>query len=214
MKQYAIIWDMDGTLVDSYPCIVPAVKEFCSELGVNYSEDYIRKYAMRYSVGQLLSELAPLLGKDPALLKEQYEIRNDIRIDGIKPMPFAKDLLAFLKEEGHLCFVYTHRAASCHTILERLDMTGFFTEVVTSLDGFPKKPAPDGILYLLEKYKLDPETSFYIGDRSLDVASGNSAGIKSILYIPEGSPVESDGTESYVIHDLKEITEIIAADKA
>lgn len=205
MTPYAFIWDLDGTLVDSYTCIVPAVKGFCEELGVSLSEKYIRDFVLRSSVGSLLEEIAPEAGKDPAWLKEQYEIRNDRSIHGIRPMPHAREVLDKLKGGGHLCFVYTHRAASCQTILENTGLLPCFTEVVTALDGFPKKPAPDGILYLLEKYELDPEKCYYVGDRLLDIHSGKNAGIKSVLFLPEGSPVCPDGSETFIIHDLREV---------
>ncbi len=205
MTSKAFIWDLDGTLTDSYSCIVPAVKAFLEEFGVRYPEDYIRQTALLASVGELLSQAAPQAGKDPVWLKEQYEIRNDIYIEGIRPMPGAEKLLKKLTEAGHQCFVYTHRGTSCHTILKNTGLLPYFTEVVTSLAGFPKKPRPDGIFYLMEKYGLDRDNSYYVGDRILDVHAGNNAGINSVLYLPEGSPVRPDGTETCVIRDLMEL---------
>lgn len=209
MQPFAFIWDLDGTLVDSYTRIVPKVKKFCEELGVYYSEDYIKDYSLRYSVGKLLDEIAPATGKDPTWLKEQYDILNDQGISGIEPMPYAKEILHKLTNAGHYCFIYTHRGASCQMILEETGLEPYFSEIVTARAGFPRKPAPDGILYLLNKYNLPPDHCFYVGDRSIDIRSGNNAGIGTILFLPEGNPVLPDGTESYIIHELKEIEQIM-----
>lgn len=209
MVPHAFIWDMDGTLVDSYSCIVPALKEFCDEFGLDYSEEFIRDYVLRHSAGELFEMAAPGIGKDPAWLKKQYGVRNDSHIDGIRPMSHAVEVVERLTRAGHLCFVYTHRGASSLTILKNTGLLPFFTEVVTALYGFPRKPAPDGIQYLMEKYSLDPKISYYVGDRPLDIQSANNAGIESVLFLSEGSPVCPDGIESFLIHDLSEI-ELIA----
>ena len=201
----AYIWDLDGTLVNSYAKIVPAVRGHLMELGVDYSEEYIREIALKSSVGKLLDQVGPMIGKDPELLKEEFEVRNDREIVGIEPMPHAKEVLKRLTRRGDLCFIYTHRGASCYTIVDETGLRPYFTEIVTSLEGFPRKPAPEGILYLVEKYKLDPENTYYVGDRPIDIRSGSNAGIRTILYLPEGSPVEPVGVESFVIHDLEEI---------
>lgn len=209
MQPYAFIWDLDGTLVDSYTCIVPKVKELFAKSGVRYSEDYIKNYVLRYSVGKLLDEAAPLVGKDPVLLKEQFAILNDQGISGIGPMPYATEVLEKLTKKGHYCFIYTHRGDSCQSILKQNGLDPYFTEIVTVQAGFPRKPAPDGILYLLKKYNLSPDHCFYVGDRSIDIESGNNAGIGTILFLPEGNPVVPDGTQSYIIHDLREIEGIV-----
>ena len=87
----------------------------------------------------------------------------------------------------------------------RCSVLPYFTEVVTALDGFPRKPDPAAILYLLEKYHLSPAASFYVGDRSLDVEAANNAGIGSILFLDPSSPISATGHETYVVKDLLEI---------
>ena len=56
MKKAALIWDMDGTLVDSYPAIVPAAREVCAQIGAQYSEEYIREFVIQTSVASLLEQ--------------------------------------------------------------------------------------------------------------------------------------------------------------
>ena len=206
----SFIWDMDGTLVDSYPAIVPAAKEACSEYGLDCSPDIIHEQVIRTSVGAFIEQLAEEHQIDPEPIKTRFHQLNDSRIDAIRAMPHAEKTLSALTRAGHLCFVYTHRGASCSAILSQTGLLPCFTEVVTSLDGFPRKPAPDAILYLMKKYRLAPSDCFYVGDRSLDIEAAIHAGIKSILYLDPTAPGKETGQEDYVVKDLWEIAELFA----
>ena len=214
MPKYAFIWDMDGTLVDSYPAIVPVTQEICAELGLHYRAEEIHDYVIRSSVGALLEQAAAELGIDAAPVKARFNARNDSRIDAIRPMPHAAETLEGLVRAGHRNFVYTHRGASCLAILERTGLAPYFTEVLTALSGFARKPKPDAILHLMAKYGLDAAHSFYVGDRSLDVEAAGNAGIGSILLLDPAGPTRPGGQETYVIRDLAEIPPLFPADRA
>lgn len=208
MSNAAFIWDLDGTLIDSYPAIVPSTVEICAGLGVDYSADYVHDYVIRSSVRGLLTETAERLGLDPAALWAQYNVLCDSRIDRITAMPHAAEVLHALCAAGCRHFVYTHRGASSAVILERLGLAPYFTEVLTALSGFPRKPDPAAIHFLLEKYSLDPAAAYYVGDRSLDVEAAQNAGIKSILYLDPSSPGKATGRETYIVSDLLQIPDL------
>lgn len=209
MSNAAFIWDLDGTLIDSYPAIVPSTVEICAGLGVDYSADYVHDYVIRSSVRSLLTETAERLRLDPAVLWAQYNVLCDSRIDRITAMPHAAEALRALCAAGCRLFVYTHRGASSTAILERLGLAPYFTEVLTALSGFPRKPDPAAIHFLLNKYGLDPGTTFYVGDRSLDVDAAQNAGIKSILYLDPSSPGKATGRETHIVSDLLEIPALL-----
>ncbi len=205
MANIALIWDLDGTLLDSYPAIVPSAREICAELGEDYSEDYVHSFVIRTSVGQLLRELAARRGVDADAVVERFNRRSDSRLALIRPMPHARETLAALSEGGARSFVYTHRGESSFTILENTGLAPYLTEVLTSRSGFPRKPEPDALLYLVEKYALDPAHTWYVGDRSLDIEAACRAGLRSILYLDPAAPGEPTGREDVIVHDLAEI---------
>jgi HAD superfamily hydrolase (TIGR01509 family) len=209
MTQYAFIWDMDGTLVDSYPAIVPAALESLAAFELHSDRETLHRDVIRTSVGDVLETIAAEHGLDPLPLKADFNRRNDSHVSSISAMPHALETLQALQQAGHLNFVYTHRGASCMTILEQNGLVPYFTEIVTALNNFPRKPEPDGILYLIEKYGLDKSRCFYVGDRSLDVEAAINAGIGSILYLDPASPGSATGKETYLIHDLLEIPVLI-----
>ena len=62
-------------------------------------------------------------------------------------------------------------------------MESYFTEILTSQSDFARKPNPEAATYLLDKYQLDPEKTYYIGDRTLDVEFAQNSGIQSLNFL-------------------------------
>ena len=82
-------------------------------------------------------------------------------------------------------------------------------EILTMEDGFKRKPDPEAINYLVDKYNLNKNFTYYVGDRHLDIDSANNAGIRSIFFKPEDSYVEPTQRETHIVYDLIEIKDII-----
>ncbi|MCR5090091.1 MAG: HAD-IA family hydrolase [Oscillospiraceae bacterium] len=207
---YSFIWDMDGTLVDSYPAIVPAILDVCAAHGLELPAEAVHEHVIRTSVGELLSSVGHEHALDPKQLISEFNVLNDSRTDAIRAIPHAEEALLRLSDAGHRNFVYTHRGASCRAILQNTGLLPYFTELVTALDGFARKPAPDAILYLMEKHRLSPSRCFYVGDRSLDIEAAENAGIGGILYLDPSSPGKACGRETYLVSDLLEIPALFA----
>ena len=54
---------------------------------------------------------------------------------------------------------------------------------LTNQSGFSRKPSPEAAIYLLDKYELDPQQTYYIGDRTLDIEFAQNSGIQSINFL-------------------------------
>ena len=206
----ALIWDLDGTLLDSYEIIVSSLKETLAELEIEMSEPDILNYVITYSVSAFINYISDKFEKTPEEIKERYSEISGKRNLQIKPIQNAMKILRVASEMGVVNYVYTHKGKSTEEVLVNLGMKDFFSEIVTSQNGFPRKPSPDAIGYLVEKCKLCKENTFYVGDRSIDVECAVNAGVKSILFLAEGSCGKATGKEDFVVHDLMEIREIIS----
>lgn len=204
----AYIWDLDGTLLDSYDVIVESLYLTFLKFGIDLDREQIHRYAITYSSSALIEKLAGERGLDPKLLYDSYACFSREKYHLIKPMPQAIAVLDALRARGAAHYVFTHRGMTTLPVLKMLGMDGYFSEVLTSKSGFPRKPAPDALLYLMEKYHLSRDTTFYVGDRTLDMQSAKNAGIRGILYLPEGSRGAPTGTENYVVQDLLDILDL------
>ena len=201
----AYIWDLDGTLLDSYGVIVEAAARTAADEGINDPKDYILKVVKQKSCTAYMEEIGSQCGKTVREVFAQYQKHTHALDDLITLIDGAKETLEGLQKAGAVHFVYTHRGSSSGPILERLGILNCFREVVTSEYGLERKPSGDGVRYLVDKYGLDPEETWYVGDRTLDVYCAKDAGVKALLYLAPDTCVEATGKEDRIVKDLREI---------
>ena len=210
-KKKAIIWDLDGTLLDSYDEIVSSVLLTLEHFGIEKEGEIkeIRKYMIRYSVKKYFMKIERKTGISLMDLHDRFEEYHHSKYMEVKAMPHAIEILQYLKDRGIPSFVFTHRTFSTLPILKNLNMLSYFEEVLTISEDFPRKPDPKAIRYLIEKYSLDPAYTWYAGDRELDMEGGKNAGIKTILYTSSKDVDVVSGLEDHVVTDLMDIAEIV-----
>lgn len=205
MTGKAFIWDLDGTLLDSYGVIVSSLCQTLEELGLSMDAGEIRRQATEGSVSQVIQRAAAETGRTFPDIKRRYSEISGARYPEIAAMPHAREALEAAAALGAVHFVYTHRGSTTAPVLKHLGLDHFFREVVSSLNGFPRKPAPDALLYLMEAHGLERDRVYYVGDRTLDVDCAANAGVTSVLYAPSGA-----GTADRVMRDLLDIRAIAA----
>jgi len=114
----------------------------------------------------------------------------------------AKEVLVAVVGAGGQNFMISHRNRQVLDILKKSGIADFFTEVVTSDNGFPRKPDPSSVNYLLSKYQLQPEATVVIGDRSLDIEAGLAAGIAGIFF-------DAKQTHPQAKRNIKDLNELL-----
>ena len=204
----AVIWDLDGTLFDSYDVIVESIYQTFTEFGIECEKEDIHRHAICFSISSLFADHAKRRNIDVQLLNQRYSQISGGKYLDIKVMKHGREVLEALTAQGVEQYVFTHRGRTTIPVMDHLNLTSFFSEIITSQHGFSRKPHPEGLSYLLTKYDLDPEHTYYVGDRGLDMDCARNAGIPGILFMPPGS-FDVSGTEIYLIEDLIEILNIV-----
>lgn len=202
MQKTAFIWDLDGTLLDSYEAILSGIEETFAQFAIPYDKEKVREFILKYSVQDLLVQVAEERKLD-------VEVLNQVRAQSLAEknaqvvlMPGAREVLKWADAAGIQQFVYTHKGDNAFTILRDLGLESYFTEILTSQSGFARKPSSEATTYLLDKYQLNPEKTYYIGDRTLDVEFAQNSGIQSINFL------ESTYEGNHRIQELADITRI------
>lgn len=202
MQKTAFIWDLDGTLLDSYEAILSGIEETFGQFSIPYDKEKVREFILKFSVQDLLVQVAEERNLNA-------EVLNQVRAQSLAEknaqvvlMPCAREVLAWADQVGIRNFVYTHKGDNAFTILKDLGLESYFTEILTSQSGFERKPSPEAATYLLDKYQLDPEKTYYIGDRTLDVEFAKNSGIQSINFL------ESSFEGNHMIRALADIPHI------
>ena len=201
----AYIWDLDGTLLDSYAVIVKGAKAAAEDAGLADTEDDVLKGVKQVSVTSYLKGAAERSGIPFEEMKQRYRMHAHALDDEITLIDGAKETLERLRREGAEHFVYTHRGASSRPILQRLGILASFRDMVTAEAKFAPKPSGEGVRYLLEKYGLDPADTWYVGDRAVDMYCAKDAGVNALLYLEPDPVVSPTGVEDRIVRDLRDI---------
>ena len=202
MQKTAFIWDLDGTLLDSYEAILSGIEETFAQFSIPYDKEQVREFILKFSVQDLLVQVAEERKLDVEMLNQVRAQSLAEKNAQVVLMPGAREVLAWADDAGIQQFVYTHKGDNAFTILGNLGLEFYFKEILTSQSGFARKPSPEAATYLLDKYQLDPENTYYIGDRTLDVEFAQNSGLQSINFL------ESSYEGNHRIQELADIPHI------
>ncbi|WP_377867465.1 HAD-IA family hydrolase [Bacillus sp. R86525] len=206
MNKAAVIWDLDGTLIDSYEVIVCSIYEVTSKYKMPYDKITILNYIKNKSVQEFLIMISIQYNIDYKKIKKEYSNLSNMRTYELKPLLNAEKILKVVLEKDMMNFIYTHKGSTTLDVLKNNGLIDYFDEIITSDNGFKRKPSPEALRYLIDKYSLKKESTYYIGDRSIDIECAKNAGVKSVLI---SNDEEENIDAEYVVGDLLEIQNII-----
>ena len=207
MQKTAFIWDLDGTLLDSYEAILSGIEETFAQFAIPYDKEKVREFILKYSVQDLLEQVGAERGLDAEMLNQVRAQSLAEKNAQVLLMPGAREVLDWTDQVGIRNFVYTHKGDNTFTILRDLGLESYFTEILTSQSGFARKPSSEAAIYLLDKYQLHPEKTYYIGDRTLDVEFAQNSGIQSLNFL------ESSYDGNHRIQALADISRFFKAER-
>ena len=204
------IWDMDGTLFDTYPAIIADLRSALAEFG----QDCDPVEAMGLMLVNLRNATrfyGEKFGIDPEELLEVYFSYHNKTISDFsaKPMAGAEEVLKHIQQSGRYNYIFTHRKDwEAVEYLKKYGMDGYFRDLVgQDSPQFAWKPAPDAVLYLMEKYGMTASDTVMVGDRDCDLASGRDAGVRTVHFLCEAVPEELECDWKFT--DLRQIVELV-----
>ena len=155
MTKRAFIWDLDGTLLDSYDAILAGLEETYAFYQLPFDRASIKDYILKHSVQDLLVVVAEEHQLDVTDLNHRRAESLAEKNAQVVLMEGARDVLSWAKDAGIQQFVYTHKGENALVILRDLGLESFFKEILTSQSGFARKPNPEAARYLMKKYGLE-----------------------------------------------------------
>jgi len=173
----AVIFDLDGTLVDSQLDVLGAFAHAFLGLGVPKPPDG----DLRHVIGMRLEDcFARFLGGDrdrskegAALFREWYK---DHYLDDTHPYPGADGALRALSGNVPIALCTMKKWQFAHKILEAFAWSDLFSEVLGAEEGFAAKPDPAMLREICRRLGAAPSDVLYVGDTSMDAAMAAAAG--------------------------------------
>lgn len=192
----AVIFDMDGVLIDSEPLKFQAYqKVFANEFGVQIEDDPGRLGKHEPVVMDMYLKKHNLSGNVPKLIENKRRIYYEMLKDKNTELTGgAEELLERLKKSGFILGLATSSdKKSMDIILDRWGLRRYFEAVLSQEDVEHKKPAPDIYLKAALLLNTNPADCMVIEDTNVGIEAASRAGMKS--YLAAGSFAELDANK-------------------
>jgi phosphoglycolate phosphatase len=191
----AVLFDLDGTLVDSAPDLVAALASLCREIG-RAEPDPVAVSRVVSAGGRAILRCG-ILGIDEARVEELlprylelYAARGNASTE---LYPGMDEVLRDIESRGIAWGIVTNKVGwLAAPIIERLDLTARCGALVAGDTLEHRKPHPAPILHACALMAVDPARTLYVGDDLRDIEAGRAAGTRTIAaawgYLNGGDP--------------------------
>ncbi|MEO0424297.1 MAG: phosphoglycolate phosphatase [Pseudomonadota bacterium] len=199
-RPQAVLFDLDGTLVESLGDLVMATDDTLEALGHRRAgSDRVRRWVGR-GIDVLMDEALTWAGVSTstvearahalAVFAQHYERANGRTT---RALPGAEALLAALSARGIPLGLVTNKSRRfALQLLDGLAWTARFGAIVCGDDSAAKKPAPDPVLDALRALRVAPEHAVMVGDSTYDVRAAKAAGVGAIRLAQGYGPADRD----------------------
>ncbi len=191
MRLKAMVFDLDGTLIDSkidYERMAGMIREVLSTAGVadEHLSDRRKIYQIIRGGDRVLAEMGVDPERRPVITADMVKIMNRVELEGAhlsKPMRNAGETLLALRQRGLAIGVATR---GCREYaIESMRLTGLngYVDKCLARDDTPyPKPDPRHLLDVIIHLKSDPSEVIFVGDTSTDLETAEAARVKFIGY--------------------------------
>jgi phosphoglycolate phosphatase-like HAD superfamily hydrolase len=178
-----LIWDVDGTLFDTYPAIARSFQAAAHDLGAPAAYDEVMCLA-QVSVDHCVTTLSTTYALPADQLEELFAQHYQTVTSKDQP-PFAgvEAVCEHIRSRGGLNLIVTHRRRSgLDRLLATHRLTDYFADITSHDDAYPRKPDPAAFNVLIERHQLPREATLGVGDRDIDILAAQAAGLRAALF--------------------------------
>jgi len=190
----ACIFDMDGTLVSTLDTYSKAYYAVLNDAGVAITREEVMPKFGKSAEG-IISELIKDKGKNP----EDYDMGGLIHqvrqrfidhVEEVEPLPGVVDLLEEVKCKYKTAVATSSKRYAINVVLKRLNLLGYFDEIITQCDVKNGKPEPDIFLEAARKLNVGPNSCLVFEDSVFGIDAANRAGMHSVAVLTGSSSFE------------------------
>jgi len=175
-----LIFDWDGTLMDSTAAIAEAIQEACADLGLPVPPTLQARYVIGLGLTDAMRHILPdLPDSEYPKVVDRYRLHFLRRDGGTTLFPGAQEMIEDLRERGYMLAVATGKSRrGLDRALEATGLRGLFDATRCADEGFAK-PHPGMLMTILDTLATPSEKALMIGDTTHDLTMANAAGVAS-----------------------------------
>ncbi len=183
MNYTHIVFDVDGTLLNTAHCILQALKDTLETIsGETYETDKLN-FALGMTSENVLRHLNVKEEIIPTVI-DAWVKKEEECSDLIQPFPGIEALLTQLRDAGTGLGIVTSRTHSeLELVFRPFSLLDFFSVIICADDTSEHKPSPAPLLKYMEKAGAGPEQVLYVGDSAQDMECAGRAGTAGALAV-------------------------------
>ena len=179
-----LVFDLDGTLVDSIHDLAEAASDLSeSHGGARFDDDAVCRM-----VGEGASVLVERVmaraghSEPPAgALEEFLRIYDQRMFDTTRAYPGMAETLRELADSHAMALLTNKPEDSARKVLAHCGLDGFFSHMVFGDRTFPRKPDPAGLRWLMKQHRASAARTVLVGDSEVDLATARAGGVRVCL---------------------------------
>ncbi len=184
MKYSAVIFDLDGTLLNTLEDLCDSVNVVMREYGWEpHSLEQIRKFVGN-GIGKLMERSVPGGRENPKYEKALADFREyytgHCRIK-TKPYEGVIGMMEELKRRGYRMAIVSNKNDQAVKELDKIYFSQYTVVAVGDRKGYRRKPEPDLVHLAMDELGVQPEDTVYVGDSEVDYATAKNSGLDCIL---------------------------------
>ncbi|WP_010532137.1 pyrophosphatase PpaX [Lentibacillus jeotgali] len=208
MNIHTILFDLDGTLIDTNELIIESFTHTFNA----YGRKLTRAEAIEFIGPPLKDSFSQFAPEQVDAMVETYRKHNMKHHDNyVKAFPHAAETLAELKKgDVKLGVVTTKMRGTVEMGLRVTELDSYFNTVITLDDVSHAKPHPEPIIKALRAMNADAESTLMVGDNFHDIEAGHHAGVKTagVAWSLKGREKLLSYKPSYMLDDMSDLLEI------
>ena len=207
MKIHGIIFDFDGTLIDTFNTHLQSWRDAFESVGSSMNDEkFIKNFGKSHK--DFTFSIDPSHGTydiDKIIQTEKKLMKE--RSNQYTLFPESKQILETLNQKNIKCMVASSNPRHVtEAMLEQFEISHLIGKVVGPDDVKHGKPAPDMLLLALKHYNMSPQNSIMVGDTSHDILAGKNADTKTALILRREHQESVKITNpDYIITNLEEL---------
>ena len=179
-----IVFDVDGTLVDSLQDLADIANALAAEYGRPAPPDAAVAGMIGDGAGVLVQRVCAAAGLEatpPDAVPRFLAIYDRLMLTHTRPYPGVPAMLDALASRGPLAVLTNKPDPAMRRMLDAFDLTRRFVACLGSDAGFPRKPDPAALRHLMAQAGATPDTTLLVGDSAIDLDTARRGGVRVCL---------------------------------
>lgn len=206
----AVLFDLDGVLIDSEIRTLNIKKQMFEEYGLDLGENIYNVLAGS-ALSKIFRNIFPDYPNPEEFLEEYHQrayVRVEVHYDKLE-MKNATELLHYLKDNGYIVAMVTAAdKPKIKQVLDECNWHGIFETIVSGDEGYPKKPDSTVYRVAMERLDITPEETAIVEDSTTGLLAAKGS-LATVICRKENRYYIDQSNADYYINDLLEVKDIL-----